>query len=268
MRAAFIVDVDGVVSPVHGATAWGDDVDGGPGLGDVPVSPTLNARLDTLGRRSDVVAAWLTSWDAKMRSPMRFPGAEWPTVAHQWSWSGQPVYDGTAARERAGERWTDHEWWKWWALDSWLDRHPDIDTVVWCDDHLSLAFFEFHDEYDVEVNGVLTRATYARIELERRGLRALIVAPATNVGLTPDDINRIETFLDASDAAGAPLELPKELERPLFVPSRKDNESWESRRCSTCDEDAWYLRYAPVFIDCTGCRRATYGPYDVTALAR
>ena len=60
MRAALIVDVDGVVSPVHGATAWGDDVDGG--MRHTPVSPLLNGRLDALGDRPDVLPMWLTSW--------------------------------------------------------------------------------------------------------------------------------------------------------------------------------------------------------------
>lgn len=264
MRAALIVDVDGVVSPVHGATAWGDDVDGG--MRHTPVSPLLNGRLDALGDRPDVLPMWLTSWGSEMRSGMRFPGADWPALAHQWPWSGPPVYDAAAARKRAGDRWADHNWWKWWSLDSWLDHHPDIDTVVWCDDHLSRGLFAFHDDYDVETGGALTRATYVRVELERRGLRTLIVAPATNVGLTPGDVARIETFLGGPDAPATPLKLPREPERPRFVPARHDGESWESRRCSTCDEDAWYLRYAPVFIDCTACHRMFYGMHDITDL--
>ena len=119
---------------------------------------------------------------------------------------------------------------------------------------------------DLETGGALTRATYVRVELERRGLRTLIVAPATNVGLTPGDVARIETFLGGPDAPATPLKLPREPERPRFVPARHDGESWESRRCSTCDEDAWYLRYAPVFIDCTACHRMFYGMHDITDL--
>ena len=48
MTRALVVDVDGVVSPVHGHTAWGDDVVAGHVFGPVRVSPAMCARLDEI----------------------------------------------------------------------------------------------------------------------------------------------------------------------------------------------------------------------------
>ena len=72
---ALIVDIDGVVSPVHGRTAWGDDVTAGNVFGPVLVSPGLCARLDDLAQTPGLSCWWLTSWSVKMRAAMRpFPG--------------------------------------------------------------------------------------------------------------------------------------------------------------------------------------------------
>ncbi|GAB3244314.1 HAD domain-containing protein [Nocardioides dilutus] len=216
MRAALVVDVDGVISPVHGATAWGADVAGGPGLGYLPVSPALNTRLDALAERADVTAAWLTSWDAEMRHGMRFPGASWTTVAHHFADSGPPVYDEDAALLRAGEQWRDCRWWKWWALENWLTEHPEIDAVVWCDDDLGRAFFDFTGAADVEEGWALTRGMFASVELERRGVRALLLAPATATGLTPSALELIENFLrDVS--AQSPVRMPTDLQFPSSI---------------------------------------------------
>ena len=47
-ETAVILDVDGVLSPVHGRTAWHDDVEAGNVFGPVLVSPALCARLERL----------------------------------------------------------------------------------------------------------------------------------------------------------------------------------------------------------------------------
>lgn len=263
--AALIMDVDGVVSPVKGQTAWGDDVDGGPALGYVPVSPTLNARLDALADRADVTPGWLTSWDTEMRTGMRFPGANWPAIAHANVWSGPPVYDEDAARGRAGERWRDNAWWKWWALDAWLTDNPAIDTLVWCDDHLRQPFFAFNDEYDVE-RGALTRAAVAALDLEPHHVRALLIAPSVDVGLTPRHVEEIEIFLKDPTHAPERPRMPRELEVPgagdlAWLASER-----ERRPCARCVPEVWYLRYFAVgLIDCPRCGRTYYGPHDVTA---
>lgn len=58
-----MVDVDGVVSPVHGQTDWGDDVVAGRVFGPVQVSPELCRRLDRLTAMPGVRGVWLTGWD-------------------------------------------------------------------------------------------------------------------------------------------------------------------------------------------------------------
>lgn len=45
---ALVLDVDGVVSPVFGHTAWGDDIVAGHLFGPVFVSPTMCQPLDRL----------------------------------------------------------------------------------------------------------------------------------------------------------------------------------------------------------------------------
>src|SRR3954468_20938219 len=83
-NSAVIVDVDGVVSPVHGHTAWGDDELAGNVLGPVLVSPSMCAQLEALTSRAGVSGWWLTSWSAETRVAIRpFPGRMWPEVATQ-----------------------------------------------------------------------------------------------------------------------------------------------------------------------------------------
>lgn len=265
-HVALVLDVDGVVSPVHGATAWGDDVDGyarGSGIGRVSVSPRLNAALDELASRPDVTAAWLTSWDRKMRQRMVFPGHDWSTVAHAGSFSGAPVFDEDAARRRAGERWRDNRWWKWWALDAWLGERPWIDTLVWCEDHLGQAFWHHDNEVGGPRDGSLTQLAVASVDLRRRGIRALLVSPATDTGLTPADVVRIRDFLQGGVAPMA--QLPRDLDRPTANTLRWLARERETRVCAECDDSVWYLRYyAGVAIDCTACGRTSYGHHDIT----
>ena len=170
---AFVLDVDGVVSPVHGASAWGDDIDVGGAIGQVLVSPTLNAALDAIGSQEAVLPVWLTSWDRDMRAGMLFPGAAWADI-------DRPA---TARPDQAGG------WWKWVLLDSWLDRHPAIDAVVWCDDHLNRGLSD--DDPSAQ-----TREAIAWGSLARRGIRTLLICPDPTVGLTPNDVRRINDFIN------------------------------------------------------------------------
>ncbi len=70
MTRALIVDVDGVISPVHGHTAWGDDVVAGHVFGPVLVSPAMCARLDQIAASPNLLCGWLTSWSVEMRTAM------------------------------------------------------------------------------------------------------------------------------------------------------------------------------------------------------
>lgn len=118
---AVVVDVDGVVSAVNPSEpTWGDEVVVGNVFGPVRVSPTLCERLDDLASRPGVRCWWLTSWTVGMRADMEtFPGRDWPVIVEQ---SDMPA---------AGVL-----WWKLAAVEQWLDSHPEIGHLAWCDDHL------------------------------------------------------------------------------------------------------------------------------------
>jgi len=128
---AVVMDVDGVVSPVHGKSEFGDDVVAGHLFGPVYVSATVCRDLDQLSAQPGATFVWLTDWRTDMRAAMNpFPGHDWDTTA-------DPDDGRRDAIVRAGDRWGEMPWWKWWALDVWLDTHPQIRRLVWCDDHLS-----------------------------------------------------------------------------------------------------------------------------------
>lgn len=109
--AALVVDVDGVVSPVHGRTDWGDDVVAGQVFRDVYVSRELCRRLGRIAYVADLCAVWLTDWNAEMRAAMEpFPARDWTAIDRP------PDGFGAAAETRG--------WWKSSALLDWLDRPP------------------------------------------------------------------------------------------------------------------------------------------------
>lgn len=171
-----IVDVDGVVSAVHpqpGALPWGDEHEVGNVFGPVLTSPTLRMRLDAVNRLPDVSCWWLTSWSIEMRASMAgFPGAAWPVIA-------EPDLRADSVLANSGRS----AWWKLAAVETWLDEHPHVRDVAWCDDHLRGG-----------------RPAAVRRRFAARGLKApLLLAPATDVGLGPADVDR----LDAWVAAGA-----------------------------------------------------------------
>ncbi|WP_265443756.1 hypothetical protein [Flexivirga meconopsidis] len=200
MTVALIMDIDGVISPVHGQTAWGDDVDAGPAIGQVLVSPALNSRLDSLAKRPGVVARWLTSWDIEMRSGMTFPGKEWKDIDRAHPEPTRPLSDLEIAAA---------PWWKWTSLARWLDQRPDVSAVVWCDDNLENVYLKRErEDGQPGALGYRTAGDIARDELSARQIAALLICPSARVGLTPDDVVAIEQFVeaardrDASDPVG------------------------------------------------------------------
>lgn len=164
---AVVVDVDGVVSavkPSPGSLPWGDEVEVGQVFGPVLLSPTLCARLDALDNLPGVTCWWLTSWTSQMRRNMQlFPGARWQSVA-------EPDSLPAAAAGR--------DWWKLTAVERWLDLHPEIRKLAWCDDDLRGG-----------------RPAAVRRRLSNRGLLPpLLIAPPVAVGLTPADVTRLEAW--------------------------------------------------------------------------
>lgn len=184
-----VLDIDGVVSPVHPdphRPAWGDEIVVGNVFGPVLVSAELCRRLDELAQRPDLVCVWLTSWTPQMRMAMDpFPGRNWTDLGQQ--------YRSTEAASEA-------EWWKWDALRCWLDAKPGVRRLVWCDDDLELV--DLVDvATDVEEEGQRhdkSRSLRSSIEKEllMRHIVASLIAPAKHVGLSPEDLRRAERFLD------------------------------------------------------------------------
>lgn len=174
---AVVVDVDGVVSPVHGRTDWGDDVVAGRVFGPVQVSPKLCHRLDRLTATPGVCGVWLTDWDAEMRASMHpFPGHSWSAIDRPWNHE----------HSRAPRR-----WWKFPALLGWLDANHNVRTVVWADDHLAKPYDPRLTAEDVEY-GTASRADVLTKVLAKRGITAHLIAPDTAVGLTREHVRRIE----------------------------------------------------------------------------
>ena len=164
---AIIFDVDGVVSPVGDAQdpanlPWRDEAVSGTVFGPVLVSPTLASRLDELHRPPGVTCWWLTSWTSEMRAAMSFfPGRRWPVLA-----------------EPDPARLPSRGWWKLAAMEAWLDSHPEVSGVAWCDDDL---------------RGGLPGAVQRR--LAARDMRKpLLIAPKTSIGLTPRDVDRLQRW--------------------------------------------------------------------------
>lgn len=157
---ALVVDVDGVVSPVGGHTAWGDDVVAGDVFGPVYTSPTMCARLDRLAEQPGVTCWWLTSWPEQMRTAVApFPGRAWPAINIE------------ADLPHASR------WWKLEALRQWLESHDEVTSLAWCEDHLSAP-----------------RAEVTRRWLAQLGVEPMLVAPQTSIGLTPHDLAELETW--------------------------------------------------------------------------
>ena len=157
------MDVDGVVCPVGGRTAWGDDIVTGNVFGPVYTSPALCARLDALAERPDVTGWWLTSWPESMRSSLTLlPGRGWLTI--------NPETVDEAHPDR---------WWKLEALRLWLDAHCEVTSIAWCDDHLNPE-----------------RAEAVRRWLGQRGIPSLLVSPPTATGLTPRHLDALQAWAE------------------------------------------------------------------------
>lgn len=178
VTTALVVDVDGVVSPIHGHPAWPDETTAGVSFGPVLVSPTLCSHLDRLAARPGVQAWWLTSWDGEMRHHMDpFPGRDWPVVA-------RPETGYADAKAWAGDRWERCGWWKWWALHRWLARQREITRLIWIDDDLNLTRLL---GYDLDIATEL--ANHQRVDVT-------LIAPASDTGLTAEHITQIEQILN------------------------------------------------------------------------
>lgn len=164
-----------------------DDITVDHDLGQVAVSPAMCAALDALASQPGVVGYWLTDWTQQMRHQIELlPGRDWPNIVD--------TENGPArAREWAGERWDALPWWKWWALEKWLAQHPGVRGIAWADDRLHR-----HALGPELGDGTEGGAGTIDAALRARGIDALLVAPDKHVGLRPDDLRAITSWLGAA----------------------------------------------------------------------
>jgi hypothetical protein len=170
MHTALVLDIDGVVCPTAGPSPFGDLVEAGVALRPVRVAPALCAAITDLAGRPGVRPVWLTSWLPQVRRAMRapFPGRDWEQI------------EVTAVRD---------EWSKLPALTGWLARNPGVTRVAWIDD-------------DLGGDAPPERARRCTVELGRRGVDVLLVAPAAEHGIAPHHLERVARWIGPGDRSG------------------------------------------------------------------
>lgn len=175
-NSVLVIDFDGVVSPIRGRTAWGDDVVAGESLGLIVVSPTMCSELNRLADYTNVDALWLTDWSEEARARLNpIPGATWSAIAN-------PETGHSTAMRWAGKRWDLLPWWKWWVLDEWLSIRGGITHLAWIDDHLDRRLNSAHS-YDLGA------------AIAARGPQPMLMAPDKQVGLTPTQLGLVERHI-------------------------------------------------------------------------
>ncbi len=188
-NVVLVMDVDGVVSPVHGTTDWGDDVVAGIVFGPVHVSPRLCRRLDEITAHPGARGVWLSDWDAEMRAAMApFPGRSWDSI------------ERSCAPDERHYRGRDTGWWKSAALLTWLDANPRCGTLIWADDHLAHPDDPTLRPEDVDF-GAASRADELATILAERGMPAHLIAPDTSIGLTRQQMHCIEDIVHSTTRA-------------------------------------------------------------------
>lgn len=179
---ALVMDIDGVVSPIHGPTTFGDDQIAGHMLGPITISPTLTRRLDDIASRPGVIALWLTSWTAKNRLKIAgFPGHDWPDLKHQPLPEEPPNTD---------------VWWKPAVLRRWLDEQPQLRRLIWCDDGILPPLEELQPLIGSRPPRTVASPTHSPVlEVMIGDLPASLFGPHTHHGLTAADLDRIESLV-------------------------------------------------------------------------
>lgn len=180
---AVVFDVDGVITPIGGATAWGDDVTIGDPQTGLNLSPSMCAALEQTHNDGHVGCYWLTDWTDAMRQDLDLlPGRSWPTIA-------DPTDGPARARDWAADTWSTVSWWKWWALDEWLHQHREVRQVAWIDDRLRYH----HGVADTSPPSV--GRTWIGRRRVQAGTDVLLVAPDKRTGLTPGDLRIVTDWI-------------------------------------------------------------------------
>lgn len=178
---AIILDINGVIAPIGGPTAWGDDVTVGDPEHGLQLSPSMCAAVDKLDGFGQAGCYWLTDWTQRVPHDRDLlPGRTWSAVAD--AQAGHP-----RAQEWAGDWWHALPWWKWWALDEWLSNHAEIRRLAWIDDHLH----QHRAPAQHEVSPARRAWTIETALRTGAGVDALLLAPDKHTGLRPLDLQII-----------------------------------------------------------------------------
>lgn len=212
-----VVDVDGVTSPIHGTTAWTDDVEVGDVFGPVVLSPSLVGHLDGLDDVPGVTCLWMTDWTEEMRARMRiFPGRDWKRL------------------ERTDRPEGSRSWWKFAALHRWLTDlsgatppREFFGSLVWLDDDL---------------------ATWTLQAACRRLLQPLIpdilmIAPKSDTGLTPAEMVQVGEWIKARVDKQERPRLDEPWRSSPVAPCGCEWDAWHCPHCGRVTNpagDAWY----------------------------
>jgi hypothetical protein len=158
-RTVLFLDVDGVLSPFSRAVPdWFTDWEEPPEFGFyAPVSLQMAERI--LSWRVEIV--WLTTWQ-NLANELIVPIFGW---------------EPKETLVRKGFSKTCTGWWKLDAAMGWFNDNP-VDRLIWLDDDLEE---EFHNV-----------TTHLEIPSEQR----LLISPDRNTGLSPDDLQGIEDWLE------------------------------------------------------------------------
>lgn len=194
----FCLDIDGVLAPYDDSksTNWDDWVEGTSAGFVMAFSAKMIARLTAL-RASRV---WLTTWEEKANQYLlgQLGWAPLPTLRSELR-SGDETYEGCVSAVPDLSRTAGGRWWKIAALHRLL-RYVEADpdgvgvhlppALVWADDDL------------VSTWG-------ARAWAERLPFPTLILSPNRSLGLSSDEVARIEAFFSGlARLAGSPGEGP------------------------------------------------------------
>lgn len=172
-KTFWFLDVDGVINafPTHRNRSKYKQGKATPFYGSDPYSmgsymykinydPTILERMRNLHESGQVEIVWLTTWgDGANGGLRRLVGLPELRVAGEME---DPKYRGL-------------HWWKDQALKDWMENHPDA-KFIWTDDHLSMYLTEEELE-------------------ERLGTAGMAICTPEETGLTHEDIDRIEEFL-------------------------------------------------------------------------
>lgn len=173
-KARIYIDVDGVINACSSGDfpAWGWETGDKVRVNGyrITYSPSFVALLNRIAARRGVGIYWLTTWcyDAaqKLAPAIGLAGLEWPVVGHHhWSRAiGLP-------------------WWKHLAIVEHLEISDPFDgPVLWID-----------DDHGVDPATVAWLRGQSRVQT---------IAPKTLVGVTRDQGQEIERFVDEALAGG------------------------------------------------------------------